>query len=121
MVYPEELICADFGALLKQHSTPHAPERERLAVVRPRRCQPQPYDPVQQRFALRLLDGEGRDLWLEVRYKKEDAKVVDLLEQLADSLGKTALSPVFFGIVYREENRLKFYPIEFFTEWGDAL
>ena len=121
LVYPEELICADFGALLKQHSTPHAPERERLAVVRPRRCQPQPYDPVQQRFALRLLDGEGRDLWLEVRYKKEDAKVVDLLEQLADSLGKTALSPVFFGIVYREENRLKFYPIEFFTEWGDAL
>ena len=90
-------------------------------MVRPRRCQPQPYDPVQQRFALRLLDGEGRDLWLEVRYKKEDAKVVDLLEQLADSLGKTALSPVFFGIVYREENRLKFYPIEFFTEWGDAL
>ena len=24
---------------------------------------------------------------------------------------------VFFGTVYREEERIKFYPIEFFTGW----
>ena len=41
------------------------------------------------------------------------------MEQLADSLKNKPLpSPVFFGIVYREDDRLKLYPIEFFTEWG---
>lgn len=119
-VYPEELVCTDFALLLERHSAPHVPERDRLAVVRPRRCEPQPYDPVQQRSALRLLDGAGRDLWVEVRYKKEEAKVVDLLEGLADRLKRDLrLSPVFFGIVYREGDRLKLYPIEFFTKWGE--
>ena len=89
-------------------------------MVRPQRCEPQPYDAIQQRFALRLLDGAGRDLWLEVRYKKEESKVVDVLEEFADSLKKDPrLSPVFFGIVYREGDRLKLYPIEFFTKWGE--
>lgn len=119
-VYPEECVCADFAQLLEAHSAPHTPERERLAVVRPQRCEPQPYDTVQQRFSMRLLDGKGRDLWLEVRYQKEEAKVVDRLERLADRLsGGPRLSPVFFGSVCREGDRLKLYPIEFFTEWGD--
>ena len=117
VVYPRDLICTDFSLLLEQRSGPRAPERDRLAVVRPRRCEPQPYDTVQQRFTMRLLDDKGRDLWLEVRYKKEEEKVVGRLEQLAGSLNGT-LSPVFFGIVYREDDRLKLYPIEFFTEWG---
>ena len=119
-VYPGEQVYTDFGLLFAQRSLPNTPERERLAVVRPQRCQPQPYDTVQQRFTLRLLDGEGRDLWLEVRYKKEEAKVVGLLEQLADKLSRDPhLAPVFFGVVFRENDRLKLYPIEFFTEWGE--
>ena len=119
-VYPKDLIYTDFGLLFEQRSAPHAPERERLAVIRPQRCEPQPYDTVQQLFTMRLLDGKGRDLWLEVRYKKEEAKVVELLEQLADDLKKKPLlSPVFFGTFYREGDRLKFYPIEFFDEWGE--
>ncbi len=119
-IYPEERVCTDFSLLLERHSAPHAPERERLAVVRPHCCQPQPYDTVQQRFALRLLDGAGRDLWVEVRYQKEEAKVVDLLERLAGRLKEDPLlRPVFFGIVYREGERLKLYPIEFFTQWGE--
>lgn len=119
-IYPKERVCTDFSLLLERHSTPHTPERDRLAVVRPRRCEPQPYDTVQQRFTLRLLDGAGRDLWVEVRYQKEEAKVVDLLERLAGSLKEDPLlRPVFFGIVYREGDRLKLYPIEFFTKWGE--
>ena len=120
LVYPSGQVYTDFRLLFEQRSTPRTPERERLAVVRPRRCEPQPYDTVQQLFSLRLLDEEGRDLWLEVHYKKAEAKVVEKLEQLAEDLKKTPLlSPVFFGIVYREEDRLKLYPIEFFTEWGE--
>ena len=118
-IYPKDRIYTDFGLLFEQRGTPHTPERERLAVVLPQRCEPQLYDTVQQMFIMRLLDGRGRDLWMEVRYKKEEAKVVDRLEQLADSLKKEPfLSPVFFGAVYREGDRLKLYPIEFFTEWG---
>lgn len=120
-VYPEECVFTDFALLFAQHSTPHTPEQERLAVVHPLRCEPQPFDMVQQLFTMRLLDDKGRDLWLEVRYKKEEAKVVKMLEGLADSLKrKPLLSPFFFGIVYRENDRLKLYPIEFFTEWGAA-
>lgn len=120
LIYPPDLVCTGFGELLERHSAPHAPEQDRLAVVRPQRCRPQPYDAVGQVFALRLLDGEDRDLWLEVKYKKEEEKVVDRLERLADRLEReSALSPVFFGIVYREGDRLKLYPIECFTEWGE--
>ena len=118
-IYPQELIYTDFSLLLEQCSAPHASERERLAVILPRRCEPQPYDTVQQRFTMCLLDDKGRDILLEVRYKKEEEKVVERLERLADNLkGDPLLSPVFFGIVYREDDRLKLYPIEFFTEWG---
>ena len=121
-VYPRDLIYTDFGKLLEQRSASHAPERERLAVVRPRRCEPQPYDTVQQRSSMCLLDDSGRDLWLEVRYKKEEEKAVDRLERLAGELKKDPrLSPVFFGIVYREDDRLKLYPIECFTEWGKSV
>ena len=119
-VYPQDQIYTDFGLLFEQRGAPHTPEQERLAVVRPRRCEPQPYDTVQQLFTMCLLDDKGRDLWLEVRYKKEEAKVVDRLEELADSLDRKPMrSPVFFGIVYREDDRLKLYPIECFTEWGE--
>lgn len=119
-VYPGEYVCADFAQLLALRSSPHAPERERLAVIRPQRCETQPYDTVRQLFTMRLLDSAGRDVWLEVRYRKEEDKVVSRLEQLADSLkGASAPSPVFFGIVYREGDRLKLYPIEFFTQWGE--
>lgn len=119
-VYPREEIYTDFGLLFEQRSAPRTPERERLAVICPRRCEPQPYDTVQQRFTMRLLDGAGRDMWLEVRYKKEEDKVVERLEQLADELKRRpALTPVFFGAVYREDRRLKLYPIECFTEWGE--
>ena len=120
-VYPRDQVYTDFALLFEERGAPHTPERDRLAVVRPQRCEPQPYDTVQQRFSMRLLDGMGRDLWLEMRYKREEAKVVNRLEQLADSLkGASRLSPVFFGTVCREDDRLKLYPIEFFTEWGEA-
>ncbi len=120
-VYPGNCVYTDFALLFEERGAPQKPERERLAVVRPQRCEPQPYDTVQQRFTMQLLDGMGRDLWLEVRYRHEEAKVVNRLEQLADSLkGASRPSPVFFGIVYREDDRLKLYPIEFFTEWGEA-
>lgn len=117
-VFPEENIAVDFARLLEEGSGPHTPETGRLAVIRPARCEVQDYDHVRQVFSIRLLDGAGRDLFLEVRYKKEEEKVVEMLEYLARRMKKEPeLRPVFFGIVYREEDRLKLYPIEYFTAW----
>lgn len=117
-VVPPQALCTDFSVLLDQHSLPGAPEAERLALVLPARCEPQPYDRVRQTFSLRLLDDEDRDLWVEVRYKKQEQPVVETLERLARRLAEhPEQRPVFFGSVYREEDRLLLYPIEVFTEW----
>lgn len=117
-VVPSQALCTDFSVLLDQYSLPGAPEVERLALVLPARCEPQPYDRVRQTFSLRLLDSEGRDLWVEVRYKKQEQPVVETLERLARRLaGHPEQRPVFFGSVYREGDRLLLYPIEVFTEW----
>ncbi len=119
-VFPEEEMITDFSRLLEERSAPHAPEISRLAVVRPARCRAQDYDTVGQVFSMELLDQEGRDLWLTVRYRKEEAKVVDILEQLARRLqNEEGLRPVFFGVVYREGDRLKLYPIECFLRWEE--
>ena len=121
-VIPAKAVCTDFEWLLRERSGPHDPEVERLAVVRPARCLPQDYDQVRQVFSIRLVDGAGRDLFLEVHYKKEEEKVVEALEQLARRLRrKPDFRPVFFGLIYREEDRLKLYPIEYFAEWEECL
>lgn len=117
-VFPAELLYTDFSRLLDEKSTPHTPEIRRLALICPHSCRIQAYDRVQQAFSLQLLDGAGRDLWLEVHYRKEEKKVVDMLEQLVRRLQRTPdLRPVFFAVVYREDDRLKCYPIEYFTDW----
>lgn len=117
-VFPEEEVCADFSRLLAERSAPRAPEIERLALVRPARCEPQEYDRVRQTFSLRLLDAAGRDLWVEVRYKKEERQVVAMLERLAGRLTQCPdLRPVFFGTMHRDGDRLALYPIEFFPDW----
>jgi len=79
------------------------------------------YDRVRQVFSMQLLDDGGRDLWLEVTYRKEEAAVVDMLERLSAAIKRDPeLCPVFFGIIHRGEDKLKLYPIEFFTEWEDG-
>ena len=82
------------------------------------RCAAGEYGRVRQPLSLRLLDAAGRDLWLEVRYKKEEKLVVQTLERLTGRLTRRPEdTPVFFGSLYREGDRLKLYPIEVFTQW----
>lgn len=117
-VFSGEYIDQDFEKLLRTRSDPGSPEIGRLAVVRPQRCEPQPFDAVRQIFSMRLTDSRGRDLWLEVRYNMLEEKVIETLDMLCDRIQKDpSLCPVFFGEVYREEDRLKLYPIEYFTQW----
>lgn len=120
-IVPKEALYTDFARLLEERSSPHGPEVSRLALVRPARCQTQEYDHVRQVFSLRLLDEENRDVWLEVMYRKETAKRIDLLEDLSRQLQRQPMArPVFFGVLYREDDRLKLYPIEVFTNWEDS-
>ena len=114
-ILPPEALCTDFEQLLQKHSAAGLPERERLAVVRPAQCIPQPYDRVQQLFQMRLLDDAGRDLWVTVRYDQTEQPVIDALERLEAGLRKDpARMPVFFGTVYRDKDLLRLYPIEYF-------
>lgn len=120
-VIPRSSIERDFRRLLTECSAPHLPEIRRLALVQPCECIPVDYDRVRQVFSMQLLDDGGRDLWLEVTYRKEEAAVVDMLERLSAAIKRDPeLCPVFFGIIHRGEDKLKLYPIEFFTEWEDG-
>jgi hypothetical protein len=111
---------ADFRKLLEQ-STPENAENSRLALIRPAKMEEQPYDTIRQEYSLRLLDGQGRDLWVTVPYDHENARVIDELEWLTKGTGgSTPMTPVFFASLYRDGDRLKCYPIEYFKSWEES-
>ena len=114
---PSSAVTEDFSSLLSR-SHPDMGELDRLAILRPHRGELQDYDRVEQRFSLRLLDKAKRDIWLTVRYREKERAVVETLEQLAGQWKRNpSLRPVFFGELYRENNRLCLSPIECFTNW----
>lgn len=116
-VVPSEMVAEDFETLLPV-SSPRNRELERLVLIRPEGWEQQEYDTVNQRYAMRLLDQAGRDIWLEVRYEQKEAPVIQTLETMAKQL-KPSDRPVFFGELYRDGDKLKFYPIEYFLNWED--
>ncbi len=121
-VFPQEEIFTDFNKLLLERSAPHLPELKRLALVRPKECIVQEYDTIRQVYSICLLDEEGRSLWVEVRYQDRAAKVTEWLERTAQKIQKSPdLRPVFFGTVYREEDKIKLFPIEIFTDWEGTV
>lgn len=65
---------------------PNGPEADRVVLVIPAGYRKQEYDKIRQIFRLILLDGQDRSLVLEVKYRKEEERVVKALEQFARSL-----------------------------------
>lgn len=112
-VVPGEMIHMDFEKLLPM-SAPGRRELKRLALIRPRGWEVQHYDPVAQRWSLRLLDEQGRDLWLEIRFQQKEEPVIQAMEAITRDLKSP---PVIFCELYREGEKLKGYPIECFTDW----
>lgn len=119
LVVPDSMICRDFDALVER-SNPEKGEIDRLVVLRPQRVELRRFDTVEQVFSMDLFDGAGRDVRLEVRYSKLEEGVIVLLEGLARQVRQGLSAPVFFGLVYREGELLKCYPIEYFTDWEDG-
>lgn len=115
-VIPQEIIVTDFESLLPL-SSPRRREAERLVLLWPCGWERQEFDHVAQRYTLRLFDGAGRDIFVEVRYRKSEEGVVRTLETLEQTMDP---GTVFFGEIYRDEDKLKLYPIEVFTDRGDS-
>lgn len=115
-IVPESMVRSDFEDLLPL-SAPGRREPDRLALIRPERWELQPFDAVSQRWSLRLLDAQGKDLWLEIRYQQKEDPVIRTLESVTRKLSG---APVFFCELYREGDRLKGYPIECFTDWEET-
>lgn len=113
LVVKKDSVCTDFSGLVEK-SDPRSREIDRLVVIKPDRVTPREFDRVRQLFSMELFDAAGRDIRLEVRYCEKEAAVIRMLEGLQIQSGQP---PVFFGTVYREGDLIKFYPIEFFTDW----
>ncbi len=120
---PQERQYQDFSLLFRdlRPALPDGPEADRVALLLPRECDPPDFDRVQQAFRLTLRDVRGRSLRLEVKYRKEEERVVDTLERFAESLKQTGGRPAFLGICYLEGEELKLYPIEIYRDWGESL
>lgn len=116
LVVQNEHICRDFTGLLER-STPNLREIDRLVVLKPKRVELLRFDRVEQRFAMDLYDENGRDVRLEVKYSEKESGVIGMLEGLEKQVRGGIPAPVFFGILSREDARIKFYPIEYFTDW----
>lgn len=116
-VIPGDRILTDFEPFISISGK--RKETDRLVLLRPASWEQQEFDHVAQRYSLRLFDSAGRDIFVEVRYKKGEAEVIRTLEHLQQQMAGGE-SPVFFGEIYREGGTLKLYPIEFFTDWRDT-
>ena len=119
LVVKKGSIIMDFQVLLEQ-SSPQKREIDRLVVIWPQTVRLRQFDGVQQVFSMDLFDKNGRDIRLEVRYTQQEEGVIRMLENLQKQTAPGVRPPVFFGTVYREEDMIKFYPIECFTEWEDC-
>ncbi len=120
LVVKDESIIRDFSALVEQSNSKNK-EIDRLVVMKPQKVELQEFDTVQQLFSMGLFDAQGRDIRLEVRYSKQEEDVVRMLERLSDHIRAGGAIPVFFGSLSRDGDLIKFYPIEYFTEWGERL
>lgn len=116
MVVEMDSVCTIFTGLLEK-SAPNRREIERLVVIQPEKVELRRFDMTEQVFSMGLYDGQSRDIRLEIRYSAQEEGVVQMLENLAREVRKGAKPPVFFGMVYREDDLIKFYPIEFYTDW----
>ena len=111
---PDSALCRDFDTLVER-SSPNRKEIDRLVVLKPQRMVLRQFDAVEQIFSMDLFDAEGRDIRLEVRYSEQEEDVIRMLEALKAQPADRP--PVFFGILYREGELLKCYPIEYFKDW----
>ena len=91
-------------------------ETDRLVLLRPAACRPQPFDQTRQLFRLLLLDEEGRCLPLEVTYREEERELIEALEKLVRDLKPNDL-PAFLGLLDLTEEGLRVYPVEVYSEW----
>ncbi len=132
------LIFWDYGRLLLEYygggkrdesrkktqkgKIPGGAPRERLALVGALRWGETFFDEVEQRFSWTLYDEEGRQLFVSLKYTKEERLTITLLERLEQRLRSRSYgSIVFFGALYLKEGRLCLYPIEFFLQEEDTL
>lgn len=111
---PDSALCRDFDTLVER-SSPNRKEIDRLVVLKPQRMVLRQFDAVEQVFSMDLFDSQGRDIRLEVRYSEQEEDVIRMLEALKAQPADRP--PVFFGILYREGELLKCYPIEYFKDW----
>ena len=118
-VIPKDQLCRDFSKLLAQ-SAPEYSENKRLALIHPAAMEPQPFDTIRQIYSLRLLDEQGRDLWVTIPYDQDHASVIEELERLTKNIAeKSQQPPVFLGLLHRDGDLLRCYPIEYFRNWEE--
>ena len=116
LVVQKDSVTTDFSGLVEK-CDPNRREVDRLVVLKPQKVERRKFDNVQQLFSMGLYDAAGRDIRLEVRYSEKEKGVVRMLEELDRQIRRGAKPPVFFGFVQREEDLVKFYPIEYFSDW----
>lgn len=90
--------------------------KEYLALAGAVRWEKSVFDTVNQRFSWSVFDREGRELFISLKYTKEEKMTVQLLERMEKRLrGYPFEEIVFFGSLYLdEEGRFCLYPIEVF-------
>lgn len=74
------------------------------------------FDQTQQKFVMKLVDAEGREIMLEVPYSKREESTIRYLERFSGKLFKKEgedeeKMPCFFGKVFLKERRICMYPI----------
>ena len=89
---------------------------QELALAGAVRWEKSVFDTVNQRFSWSVFDREGRELFISLKYTKEEKMTVQLLERMEKRLrGYPFEEIVFFGSLYLdEEGRFCLYPIEVF-------
>ncbi|BCJ94276.1 hypothetical protein acsn021_18450 [Anaerocolumna cellulosilytica] len=90
---------------------------EQMVLIKPASIKNAVFDAIRQQYSMELYDTANRMILLQIAYSKKENYTIRFLERLARRIEKGVVEvPCFFGILYKEEGKLKLYPIHYFNE-----
>ncbi|MDE6005331.1 MAG: hypothetical protein K2G88_08105 [Oscillospiraceae bacterium] len=110
------LIYFDFRKLAIDYSQKNLNfETDRLCFVKPSACLYSGFDTHAQCYQMRIADNSGNVICMQVRYKAENKKFINLLENIGNIMLKNPeQDTVWLCSVYFENGKLNLYPIEIY-------
>ena len=86
-------------------------EGTELVFLRPQTCEKAVFSETEQKLSMRLYDGAGKEVVIEVAYSRKELWGIRYLERVTEEK-----LPCFLGKIYLRDGRIRMYPVAVFEK-----